>query len=109
MFNDKRTNYVRAAIETKKWIDPFTEFERWLYQTPIRFMEDTCSCGSNLPVLWWSPDGDSACFNCKGSLMVYIPEAMLWNLCNKLKLSSAASAELLTKWRELEADNGTIQ
>jgi hypothetical protein len=64
----------------------YTDLERWFSRLPNIEMSDTCHCGSGYPVVYWSPDDGTCCRECKFSLAVYIPYAVMYNILYKFNI-----------------------
>lgn len=83
-----------AEVEAARWKDPFTPLERWFSQLPSKWLEERCHCGSGKPLLYWSPEDGDGCEDCSGSLFVYIPEAVMYNVMDKFGITGDARAAI---------------
>jgi hypothetical protein len=83
-----------AAVEAARWKDPFTPLERWFSRLPNTFLEEKCHCGSGKPLLYWSPEDGDGCKDCAGSLHVYIPEAVMYNVMDKFGITGDVRAQV---------------
>jgi len=79
-----RENLLKAA--SGKPVSGYLPLERWFLRLPNRSMEDKCGCGSGKPVVYWSPEDGSSCEDCRHSLSVYIPAAVMWNILDHFQV-----------------------
>ncbi len=83
-----------AEAEARRWKDPFTPLERWFTRLPNTELEERCHCGSGKPVVFWSPEDGSGCEDCRGSLFMYIPEAVMYNIMEKFGITGELRARI---------------
>lgn len=96
---------ARQAAEARvpAWKDPFTPLERWFSRLPCNELRAECHCGSGRPVLYWSPEDGTGCEDCRGSLFIYIPEAVVFNIAEKFGITGELRARI---YAEVEQGRG---
>lgn len=94
---------AEAAKEAARWKDPYTPLERWFARLPNLALEEKCHCGSEKPVLFWSPEDGTGCDDCRASLFLYIPDAVMYNVMEKFGITGELRARI---YEQIEKSRG---